>query len=206
MDIRSQGTPTQGMIPLTSMIPGSSMIPKESLLTPRPVQPQEMQREAPLGFLTTPKPTDQSQTFGSSATTVPKHLEKVIQEASTISGIPAKIIQGLLFQESQFNPKAISKTGAKGIAQLTGPLLADFAKKNNAYGAPPMQVDPWNPESAIRALGYYLRFTNRKHGGDLRRAITSYNAGPWYKKPKNREQAEYFDRVLAHARRYGYSE
>lgn len=206
MDIRSQGTPTQGMIPLTSMIPGSSMIPKESLLTPRPVQPQEMQREAPLGFLTTPKPTDQSQTFGSSATAVPKQYERAIQEAANISGIPVSFIKGLLFQEGQFNPKAISKTGAKGIAQLTSGFIQDAAKEGNPYTGRAMKIDPWNPESAIKALGYYLRFTNRKHGGDLRRTITSYNAGPWYKKPKNREQAEYFDRVLAHARRYGYSE
>jgi len=195
------------MIPATPLIQGSSMLPTESLLTPRPVQKQEMQREAPMGFLTTPAPSQQPRTYSSSAGAVPPQYEKLIQEAAHTSGIPVEYIKGLLFQENKFRTTGRSRTGAKGIAQLTSGFIQDAAKKNNPFFGNPTTVDPWNPESAIKALGAYLRYTNQRYGGDLRKAITAYNAGPWYNgKTKNKEQAEYFDRVHAHAKRYGHKD
>ena len=79
-------------------------------------------------------------------------------------GIPDNLIVGLLKTESNFNPKAVSKAGAIGIAQF----MPQTAKE---YG-----IDPLNTDQAIDAAGKYLS-KSYKQLGNWDDAILSYNAG-----------------------------
>ena len=197
MDIRSYSESTGSMIPLSSMIPGSSMIPSESMLKPREITPQEQQQASPLGFLL-------KDTTGSRSS-APAHLEPIIQQTAKRYNLPAGLLKGLIEQESNWNPKAVSPTGAKGLVQFTSQTLDELNRKGNPIWAP-TKVNPWDPNSAIPAMGAYLSYILKLNKGHIPSALTGYNAGP-YKRRKdyNRENREYAEKVLRRAVKYGFT-
>jgi soluble lytic murein transglycosylase-like protein len=79
-------------------------------------------------------------------------------------GIPYNILASLIDTESTFNPKATSKAGAVGIAQL----MPDVAKK---YG-----IDPTDPQQAIETASKILKH-NYELFGNWKQAIAAYNSG-----------------------------
>ena len=177
------------------------MLPSKSMLIPREISAQEAN---PLGFLQIPQAKPAAQPNTSQPSGWPKQYEKLIQQAARMSGLPAKIIMGLIKQESNWNPKARSKGNAQGLVQITPTTLAEFAREGNPIFGKATRVNPWDPNSAIPAMGAYLKHAMDKFKGDRRKAITSYNAGLYYDKPRNREQREYFDKVMANAIKYGH--
>lgn len=67
--------------------------------------------------------------------------------------------------ESGFDPRAVSPVGAQGLMQFMPATAAE------------MDVDPWDPASAIDGAARYLRRSLDRFGSvDL--AVASYNAGP----------------------------
>ncbi len=90
----------------------------------------------------------------------------VIKAAAAKHGVDPAYLMGLLQQESGFNPKAVSKSGAQGIAQF----MPATAKE---YG-----IDPLNPQQAIPGAARYLKKSLGLFGGDYNKALASYNAGP----------------------------
>ena len=85
-----------------------------------------------------------------------------IDAASTKHRLPSNLLGSLLQQESQFNPKAESPVGARGIAQIV-PKWHPTAK-------------PDDPQSSIDyAAGYLNRLYSRF--GDWNKALAAYNWG-----------------------------
>lgn len=85
-------------------------------------------------------------------------------------GLPAGLLEGLLFKESSYNPAIINGTrrssaGAVGIAQFTLPTA-------RALG-----VDPLWPPSAINGAARYLSALYRQFG-TWPLALAAYNWGP----------------------------
>jgi soluble lytic murein transglycosylase-like protein len=78
--------------------------------------------------------------------------------------VPYNILASLIDTESTFNPKATSKSGALGIAQL----MPDVAKK---YG-----INPLDPQQAIETASKILKH-NYEVFGDWKKAIAAYNSG-----------------------------
>jgi len=82
------------------------------------------------------------------------------------NGLPAPFFANLIWQESGFNPRSVSRAGAQGIAQF----MPETAKE---YGL----VNPFDPIHALNAAGKFLNKLVAQFG-NLGLAAAAYNAGP----------------------------
>jgi soluble lytic murein transglycosylase-like protein len=76
------------------------------------------------------------------------------------------LLEALVWQESRWNPHAVSPVGAKGLAQLMPGTARD------------MQVNPDDPLANLEGGARYLRLMLNMFDGDLEKALAAYNAGP----------------------------
>lgn len=78
--------------------------------------------------------------------------------------LPHGLLERMAWQESRFNPRAVSPVGAQGIMQFMPATAREFG------------IDPFEPYQSIDAAGRYVAQLYRKFG-DWPRAIAAYNWG-----------------------------
>ncbi|MCK5504288.1 MAG: lytic transglycosylase domain-containing protein [Thermodesulfovibrionia bacterium] len=105
--------------------------------------------------------------------------------------IEPSLVSALIKVESNWDHKAVSQRGAKGLMQLM-PSTAKDMNVNN----------PFNPEENIEGGMRYLRYLLDKFDGDIALALAAYNAGPGkiqkYKgMPPILETKQYVERILS---------
>jgi len=98
--------------------------------------------------------------------------------------------------ESDFNPKAVSKKGAKGLMQI---MPSNF----KALGI----KDPFNPRENVMGGALYLRQMLDRFNGRIHLALAAYNAGPDRVVrsggiPPIRETEDYVKRVMEYYRMF----
>ena len=98
------------------------------------------------------------------------YINTYIEEAASREQIEPALLRALIRVESNFNHKATSRVGAKGLMQIM-PLTAEELGN-------PKALDHRNPRANILAGSHYLRELINQFGGDLRMALAAYNAGP----------------------------
>ncbi|HEY4892006.1 MAG TPA: lytic transglycosylase domain-containing protein, partial [Reyranella sp.] len=81
--------------------------------------------------------------------------------------LPEELFTRLIWQESRFDPAAVSPAGARGIAQFM-PQTAAMRGLTNAF----------EPLQALRESASYLRELRTTFRGNLGLAAAAYNAGP----------------------------
>ena len=89
----------------------------------------------------------------------------IIQTAIRHQVDPA-LVKAIIMAESGYNPRAISKKGAKGLMQL----MPETAKKLNVE-------DIFNPQQNIDGGVRYFKKLVNQFNGDLKLALAAYNAG-----------------------------
>lgn len=96
-----------------------------------------------------------SQAFADCSKDASKYRSQIVREAQFRFGIPAPtaVIIAQMRQESDCNPNAVSKAGAKGLMQFM-PNTATWANTAGAFGS----VEPFNPLWSIRAGVWYDRW------------------------------------------------
>ena len=104
-------------------------------------------------------------TTGPSYRLAQPYLRKVRRSAARY-GVDPRLILGVIQVESNFNPKARSASGARGLMQL----MPETARR---FGA--RRID--DPAENIDAGARYLRYLLDLFGGDVDRALAGYNAG-----------------------------
>lgn len=96
------------------------------------------------------------------------------------SEVPARLLTAQFFQESRFNPKAVSPVGARGVAQIMPMTQGDIEKKLGTF-------NPFNARDSIYAGTYYManryhvfRFGNKTIANRYALGASAYNAGLKY--------------------------
>jgi soluble lytic murein transglycosylase-like protein len=90
----------------------------------------------------------------------------VINAAAQQYGISPALVDAVMWQESRYNPRALSSAGAIGLMQLM-PGTA------NTLG-----VDPYDPWQNVFGGAAYLRMQLDRFGNNVPLALAAYNAGP----------------------------
>jgi soluble lytic murein transglycosylase-like protein len=90
----------------------------------------------------------------------------IVLEAANRHQIDPALVKAVIMAESSYNPRAISKRGAKGLMQL----MPETAKSLGVE-------DIFNPEHNINAGVKYLRHLMNQFDGDTKLALAAYNAG-----------------------------
>jgi soluble lytic murein transglycosylase-like protein len=91
----------------------------------------------------------------------------LIHEAAGRHDVDSDLIRAIIMVESQFNPRAKSKRGAKGLMQLM-PVTAEAFEV----------VDLLNPQENVHAGTRYIKSLLDRFDGDVELALAAYNAGP----------------------------
>jgi soluble lytic murein transglycosylase-like protein len=90
-----------------------------------------------------------------------------IRQACTLYQIPAELVRAVIKVESDYDPRAVSVSGARGLMQL----MPDTAER--------MQVrDIDSPRENIFGGVRLLRILANAFNGDLSLTVAAYNAGP----------------------------
>ena len=119
-----------------------------------------------------------------------------IWKAAEKYGMDYALIKAVIKAESNFNPKAISRVGAKGLMQLMPKTAYAFAV-----------TDSFHPEDNIEGGVRYLRYLVKLFDGNFYSVLAAYNAGEkavfqYNGVPPYRETRTFIQRVLHYFRQY----
>ncbi len=124
-------------------------------------------------------------------------FDHLIRQASNTSGIPFYLLKAIIKAESDFNPKAVSRSGAMGLMQIMPENVDDLQIK-----------DPFDPRENIMAGSIFFKTLYTRFNGQLPLALAAYNAGPgmvdrYQRIPPFRETEDYVQKVMAYYYAFG---
>lgn len=100
-------------------------------------------------------------------TAVPKQYQSYVTAAANATGLPESVVAAQIQLESSWNPNAVSPAGAEGIAQFEPGTFASYGTGS-----------PFDVADAFAAYTKYMAALLKQEGGDVRKALEAYNAGP----------------------------
>lgn len=86
------------------------------------------------------------------------------------------LVAAVIREESTFNPRAVSRTGAVGLMQIM-PATGRFIAERIGY-SPFSRDDLLDPETNIRFGAWYLGHLSKRFDKNVVLTVASYNAGP----------------------------
>jgi hypothetical protein len=112
----------------------------------------------------------------------------LIESVALKHGVDPALVHAVVQAESNYQPRAKSRVGARGLMQVMPATAADFGVKNL-----------FDPQANLEAGVQYLKFLLARF--DLTNAIAAYNAGPGAVRkydgiPPYRETQNYVKKVL----------
>jgi soluble lytic murein transglycosylase-like protein len=119
-----------------------------------------------------------------------------ITAAATKYGVDPALLAGLVKQESNFNPRAQSGVGAKGLTQLMDGTARGLGV-----------TDAFDPLQSLDGGAKFLSGLLKQFHGDEKLALAAYNAGPGAVQkyggiPPYQETQRYVPKVLGYATQF----
>lgn len=117
--------------------------------------------------------------------------EHIIREAAAANELEPEFLRAVISVESAFNPRAVSRAGARGLMQLMPQTAKRFGVR-----------DSFDPRQNIHGGARYLRVLVERFANDMELVVAAYNAGEnaveRYGRsiPPYRETRQYVPRVL----------
>ncbi len=120
--------------------------------------------------------------------------DHIIKHYCQVYDVDEELVKIIIEKESQFNPRAVSSSGAIGLMQLMPTTARSLGVK-----------DPYNPRENIKGGVKYLNYLYRIFANDLELVLAGYHAGPGLVRRLNRvpeipATLEYVDHILSRYR------
>ncbi|PYN50199.1 MAG: lytic transglycosylase [Candidatus Rokuibacteriota bacterium] len=117
-------------------------------------------------------------------------IDEHIKEVADRHGVRADLVAAVIEAESEFNPRAVSRRGARGLMQLMPKTAATLGVD-----------DPFDPKANIEAGVKHLRAMMDRFDNNIPLALAAYNAGEvavikHHGIPPYRETRAYVKRIL----------
>lgn len=96
----------------------------------------------------------------------PTAFDDAIRHHAARNRVDPRLVKSVMLVESNFNPRAVSPKGARGLMQLMPGTARRFGVR-----------DSFDPHENIRGGTTYLSLLLDLFGGDLVRTLAAYNAG-----------------------------
>jgi hypothetical protein len=96
----------------------------------------------------------------------PSRFDDLIASAASKHALDPRLLKSVMLFESGFNPKAVSRKGARGLMQLMPKTAAQHGVRN-------VHDPAQNVEAGAKHLSYLLDL----YHGDLEKTLAAYNAG-----------------------------
>ncbi len=130
----------------------------------------------------------------SEKSSISEYMDSIFQKASAQYDVPANLLKAVAKAESNFNPKAVSGSGAAGVMQLM-PKTAEYLGVKDIFDA----------EQNIMGGAKYLSELIKKYDGNTALALAAYNAGSgnvakYGGIPPFNETKNYISKVMSYAK------
>lgn len=99
-------------------------------------------------------------------------VQHIVRAAAAAHGLPADLINGVIWVESKFERRARGRKGPQGLMQLM-PRTARYVARQLKR-----KYRPYSADFNIHAGSYYLAKMLRSFNGDRDLALAAYNRGP----------------------------
>jgi soluble lytic murein transglycosylase len=134
--------------------------------------------------------------YGSPSSFDNKKYDHLISDAAKRYGVAAPLLKAIVKAESDFDPTAVSKKGAKGLMQI----MPENFKLLDIQ-------DPFDPKQNIMGGTRYFKQLYERFNGKLALSLAAYNAGPtavdqYQGIPPYQETEQYIERVLKYYRNF----
>ena len=134
--------------------------------------------------------SDMRGTTGSAARTQRDRVMALVYPLAQKYDIDARLVRAIIAVESNFDSRAVSHVGAKGLMQLMPATAARYDVE-----------DPFDPKANIEGGLRYLKALRHRFSDDLRQVLAAYNAGEGAVKryggiPPYPETQRYVTRIL----------
>jgi soluble lytic murein transglycosylase-like protein len=93
-------------------------------------------------------------------------LDPLIEQSAQEESVRTDLIRAVIGEESGSRPCAVSPKGAQGLMQLMPSTSEEFGVR-----------DPFDPKQNVEAGTKLLKQLLTKYGGDIKMALSAYNAG-----------------------------
>ena len=111
--------------------------------------------------------TAQASRYGSTyLATPPAEISTLVDKTAGRMQVDPKLVHAIIQVESGYNPRAVSRKGARGLMQLVPATAERFGVQNS-----------FNPKQNIEGGVGYLKYLLDLFGGNLPLSLAAYNAG-----------------------------
>ena len=128
----------------------------------------------------------------------PMPYQRAVEEYSRQHSLDPYLVAALIRQESEFNPKAVSRSNARGLTQVMPATGRQVSRQLGMRGFRPAML--FSPDTNLKIGTAYLKTLSDQLMGEWEATLASYNAGKshvnaWLASANFREPAEFVESI-----------